>query len=142
MSETGNKWSVSSFRLWVVSMYGEERANQVFFEIQGVVVKSLQACQDMIVQDRCGQSTPAARGARDRHTMGRGRAQHEGRNLGLSAVFMHWPLRRSQTLLRVVRIRHHGGPRLEALASGGQRAAEPQHRHHAGPRVEDDGGVG
>jgi len=52
VSETGNKWSVSSFRLWVVSMYGEERANQVFFEIQGVVVKSLQACQDMIVQDR------------------------------------------------------------------------------------------
>lgn len=56
ISETGNKWLVGALKIWLISVYGEERTNKLFGEIQGVILKSLQACQDLIVQDRraCG----------------------------------------------------------------------------------------
>jgi len=51
-SETGNKWGVGQLKVYLMTEYGEERTNALFADIQAVIVKSLQACQEMIVQDR------------------------------------------------------------------------------------------
>lgn len=52
VAETGNKWSVAAFRQWALSNHGPERTDACFGDIQSVMIKSLIACQDMIVQDR------------------------------------------------------------------------------------------
>lgn len=52
VEQTGNKWSVGSFRSWALSNLGQERTLTLFAGIQNVIYKSLLACQEMVVQDR------------------------------------------------------------------------------------------
>jgi tubulin polyglutamylase TTLL9 len=49
---TGGKWDLRSLKLYLMSKYGREKVNQLFNDIQDIVLKSLFSVQKVIVNDR------------------------------------------------------------------------------------------
>ncbi|KAG1679692.1 hypothetical protein FOA52_006211 [Chlamydomonas sp. UWO 241] len=47
----GNKWSLDNVRLYLEALHGAERTEQLFGDIEAVVVTSLKACQNIIIND-------------------------------------------------------------------------------------------
>ncbi|GAX80569.1 hypothetical protein CEUSTIGMA_g8006.t1 [Chlamydomonas eustigma] len=48
----GNKWTLEDLRLYIEAIRGVETCEKLFSEIEGVVIKSLKACQNIIINDR------------------------------------------------------------------------------------------
>ncbi|GIL69718.1 hypothetical protein Vretimale_10189 [Volvox reticuliferus] len=48
----GNKWPLELMRLYLEGTRGVEAADRLFADIEGVILKSLRACQNIIVNDR------------------------------------------------------------------------------------------
>mmetsp|Transcript_29790 Transcript_29790/g.54592 ORF Transcript_29790/g.54592 Transcript_29790/m.54592 type:complete len:473 (-) Transcript_29790:252-1670(-) len=48
----GNKWPLSDLRLYIESVRGADAAIGLFRDIEGVIIKSLKACQAIIMNDR------------------------------------------------------------------------------------------
>lgn len=51
-ADSGGKMNVRALKLYLISKYGIARINQLFCEIQLVVIRSLQAVQHIIINDR------------------------------------------------------------------------------------------
>ncbi|CAG9462651.1 unnamed protein product [Pedinophyceae sp. YPF-701] len=49
--ETGNKWPIRALKLFMISKYGKDRTENLFMEMERVILRSLQAVQDAVVQD-------------------------------------------------------------------------------------------
>lgn len=48
---TANKWAIRSLRLYLNSKYGRERSDKCFEGVQEVILRSLEAVQNVVVQD-------------------------------------------------------------------------------------------
>eukprot|EP00798_Chlamydomonas_sp_ICE-L_P004161 gene4161-14261_t len=48
----GNKWTLANIRLYLEATRGIERTDKLFNDIEGVVLKSLKACQNIMINDR------------------------------------------------------------------------------------------
>lgn len=51
-ASTGGKLDLRQLKLYLIQKYGSERANQVFFDIQLVVVRALLSVQRVMMQDK------------------------------------------------------------------------------------------
>ncbi|KAG9396930.1 Tubulin-tyrosine ligase/Tubulin polyglutamylase [Carpediemonas membranifera] len=51
-SQNGGKWSIENLKLFVESSYGRAKADQMFSDIQSVIIHSLKAVQPVMVSDR------------------------------------------------------------------------------------------
>jgi hypothetical protein len=51
-AESGGKWDVRSLKLYLLSKYGVERVNALFYSIQLLCIRSLLAVQKVIISDR------------------------------------------------------------------------------------------
>jgi tubulin polyglutamylase TTLL9 len=49
---TGGKWDLRSLKVYLMSKYGKEKINLLFGDIHNIILKSLQAVQKVIVNDR------------------------------------------------------------------------------------------
>ncbi|XRA99197.1 tubulin polyglutamylase TTLL1 [Pycnococcus provasolii] len=50
--EHGNKWPLSDLKLWLEARYGRDRTNHLFADIDAMVVHSLKACQNVMINDK------------------------------------------------------------------------------------------
>ncbi|KAK3261880.1 putative tubulin polyglutamylase ttll1, partial [Cymbomonas tetramitiformis] len=48
----GNKWPLTCLKLYIESTYGAEQSDQLFGTINSIIVNSLKACQNVMVNDR------------------------------------------------------------------------------------------
>mmetsp|Transcript_16308 Transcript_16308/g.35273 ORF Transcript_16308/g.35273 Transcript_16308/m.35273 type:complete len:440 (+) Transcript_16308:120-1439(+) len=48
----GNKWTLDNIRLYLEATRGIEQTDELFREIEGVVIKSLRSCQNIMINDR------------------------------------------------------------------------------------------
>ena len=51
-AESGGKWDVRSLKLYLLSKYGTERVNTLFFNIQLLCIRSLLSVQKVIINDK------------------------------------------------------------------------------------------
>lgn len=51
-SDSGGKWDLHGFKLHLISKYGHARVNQLFCEIQLVVIRSLLSVQKVMINDK------------------------------------------------------------------------------------------
>lgn len=51
-SDSGGKWDVRSMKLYLMSKYGVERTNELFFNIQLICIRSLLSVQKVIINDK------------------------------------------------------------------------------------------
>jgi tubulin polyglutamylase TTLL9 len=51
-AESGGKWDVRGLKLYLISKYGHERVNQLFCEIQLVIIRSLLSVNKVMISDK------------------------------------------------------------------------------------------
>ncbi len=50
--KSGGKWDLRSLKIYLISKYGTEKINNVFFELQEIIVKSLYSVQKVVMNDK------------------------------------------------------------------------------------------
>ena len=51
-ADSGGKWDVRSLKLYLLSKYGVQKVNELFFNIQLICIRSLLAVQKVIINDK------------------------------------------------------------------------------------------
>merc|ERR1712098_465090 len=48
----GGKWHLNNLKLFIEGIFGRDRANQLFEDINGIIIHSLKACQNVMINDK------------------------------------------------------------------------------------------